>query len=302
MIPCAERYRAVTGIVVNTEKHCWGVAMTSRIGKYLTRAVKLPTLDVHQQKETEEGVQSVLSGSRRKFWTEKIDNVYTNLLRTDFGKLLPRSRETLEQIEKRHGANLINRLNAEPLVLSSGTKVRAGDVLLNALGISDPDDFRLNPETKKKIDNVDLQSILDDLVQDQLSQVLPAYDEYQKQLPAELRTTNLTCHEESFIRQCWTYAVTVGETTDSAFALANTNLLRVREVAKELNLSEVWANALMVRLNRSADITKCMISPQPDPMNRIGYGVFLRVQVIGKELRALQIEKENQRKNSGSLA
>jgi len=105
-------------------------------------------------------------------WRKKFEGIYASLLKSDFGKHLPTFGESAEQIEKRHGASLIRKLNAQSLVLQDGSKKPLGDLVLERLGVTDPNEFRLNAKTKAQIESMDLRQVAADSY---LKNCLPNY-------------------------------------------------------------------------------------------------------------------------------
>jgi hypothetical protein len=222
-------------------------------------------------------------------WRKRIETIYVSLLKSDFGKILPWSGDKIEEIEKRHGASLIRRLNTESLVLKDGSKIPIGELLLGKLGIVDVSEFRLNSETKKAIDEVDLTKIqteLDD-AEAQTQDFLLRYDLFQTALSDDCQTPNLTRNEAIFVRNCCRYAAAAGETEASAFELANWNIRQIRTIAEESNLSDSGRDVLLGRLNRNNDIVKeRIINPKEENsfMNRLQNFLYLSVKKMTDDL------------------
>jgi hypothetical protein len=220
-------------------------------------------------------------------WRKKLENIYASLLKSDFGKLMSFSEEKVAEIEKRHGASLIRRLNTESLVLKDGSKIPIGDLLLGTLGITDATEFRLNSKTKKAIDEVDLRKIqieLDD-AEAQAKDFLIHFEIFQTELPDDRQTRDLTRNEAILVRNCCRYAAAAGETQDNAFELANWNIRQIRAIASRSNLSDSGRDVLVNRLNRNNDIVKERINPEEHSfMTRLQYFLYLSVEDTTKRL------------------
>ncbi len=214
-------------------------------------------------------------------WRTKVENIYASLLKSDFGKRLLWSEKKVAEIERRHGASLIRRLNTESLVLKDGSKIPIGELLLGRLGITDVSEFRLNSETKKAIDEIDLgriQTEFDDM-ESQAKEFLLHYETFQQGLADDCHTRDLTRNEAILVRNCFRYASAAGESQESAFELANWNIRQIRAMAAQSKLSDSGRDALVNRLNRNGDIVKERINPDEHSfMTRLQYGLYLSVK------------------------
>lgn len=237
---------------------------------------------------------------RTSFWSHRGDKLEVKFLRSAVGKPGVWTEKRIEQIEKRLGAKLLKRLDAQPIRLADGTKLHLGDMLLGALAI-DRRDFRLDPETKKKIDGIDLGSLVDCVTDEdgqergsQIEGAIDAYEAFQSGLPLDQQTRDLTSPETIFIRRCVAYAAASGKSTNDAFDRANWNLRQVRQVAGELGLSGKWGDALMTKMNRTNALASFTILPTlgEDRMANLGYGVHCKLREVAGELAKAKPEEE----------
>ena len=208
-----------------------------------------------------------------------------------------RAEERIERIEKKLGAKLLKRLDAQPIRLADGTERRLGDLLLNALEIG-REDFRLDAETKRKVDALNLRSLVDgvrDAIELELSlQIIDEYEAFQSGLPLDQQTRDLTAPEKSIIRLCRNNEDFEGEPTEKAFALANWNLRQIREAAAEFGLSGKWADSLMTQMSRFNGAARLEIIPAftTDRAANRGYALRLQLLKLGKELTDAKREEE----------
>jgi len=255
----------------------------TQIGKYLARSIHSPTA------RPQVGGPQLPEPARPKISDElslrkKIESIYAGLLKTDFGKHLSVFGETAEDIEKRHGASLIRKLNAEPLSLTDGTKILIGDLLLSTMGIKDINDFRLDSETKKLIDEKFMPDVQFRIWHKQIDR---HYTDFQQELPDKDRVSNLTRSEKLFVLNCCRYAEVAGESKTDAFLRANWNILQIRAIAAQSKLSDQGRDALVNLLNRKKEVVKERINPEESSfMTRLQYGLYLSVKKTADQLVA----------------
>jgi hypothetical protein len=253
----------------------------TRIDRFFARTVGLP-MAAPQPGTARRSDEASHKVSTDQSWHKKFEGIYASLLKSDFGKHLPTFGESAEQIEKRHGASLIRKLNAQSLVLQDGSKKPLGDLVLERLGVTDPNEFRLNAKTKAQIESMDLRQVAADSY---LKNCLPNYGRYQLKLPRSCHTPALTRNEQILVRNCCRYAAAAGETENDAFELANWNLRQIRKIAAESNLSDSGRDALVNLLNRNGDLVKERINPEaPSFTTRIQYGLYLAVKQTTDDL------------------